>query len=44
MTQMMDAVRNNKLFLTKLSAVRKKVRDNVLVPVKNEPERNLFTV
>lgn len=44
MTQMMDAVRNNKLFLTKLAAVRKKVRDNDLVPVKNETERNLFTV
>lgn len=44
MTQMMDAVRNNSLFLTKLEAVRKKVREGNLVPIKNEPEHNLFTV
>lgn len=44
MTQMMDAVRNNSLFLTKLAAVRKKVREGNLVPVVNELERNLFTV
>lgn len=44
MTQMMDAVRNNSLFLTKLKAVRKKVLDNNLVAVQNYPERNLFTV
>lgn len=44
MTQMMDAVRNNSLFLTKLEAVRDKVQDNNLAPIKNEPEHNLFTV
>ena len=44
MTKMLDVVRNNIMFLTKLKAVQKKVWDNNLMPVVNYPEHNLFTV
>ena len=44
LTQMMDTVRNNTLFLSKLSAVRKKVSEGNLTPILNPEEVNLFTV
>ena len=44
MTQMIDTIRNNLLFLDKLAKVRKKVKDNNLAPEVNKPEITLFTV